>query len=122
MKIGGCSYKKWKNYLASSMLLMVLIHYLPFFSTAQNINNESNIWSGNIVLTEDYIIQKGQTLIIKPGTVVNIGEGVKLIVYGNLTAVGNKSKPIVFTKHKEIEWCGIRGGEKVVKSLWSTAG
>ena len=109
MKIGGCSYKKWKNYLASSLLIMVSIHYLSFFSTAQDINSGSNIWSGNIVLTEDYIIQKGQTLIIEPGTVISIGEGSKIIVYGELVAIGDKSKPIVFTKHKEIGWYGIEG-------------
>ena len=114
MKTEGCSYKKWKNYLVSFLFLSILIHHLPF-STAQDINSEPKIWSGEIVLTEDYTIQKSQTLIIKPGTTVKIGEGVKLIVYGNLTAVGNKSRPIVFTKHKEIKWCGIRGerGSKI---------
>ncbi len=111
------NFRNYKIYLTICIFLLGSL-YIPIISSFAQDNSESDaiIWSGNVVLTEDFLIQKNQTLIIKPGTTVNIGGWVSIIVNGNLSAVGNKREPIVFTKSGERKWrkIEVNEGSKVV--------
>jgi len=62
------------------------------------INFLSNpVWSGTKVLTSSYSVPSGQSLIIDPGTKVELAAGVSINVSGVLNAVGTSSQPITFT-------------------------
>ena len=62
------------------------------------INFLSNpVWSGTKILTSNYSIPSGQTLIIEPGTTVELASGVSITAGGVLNAVGTSSQPITFT-------------------------
>jgi tetratricopeptide (TPR) repeat protein len=57
----------------------------------------NSVWSGTKVLSSNYTLPSGQTLIIAPGTTVKLGSGVSIIVDGVLDAAGTSSEPITFT-------------------------
>lgn len=67
------------------------------------------IWDKDIVLSEDYTIEIGETLVIKPGVTVYLDAGVSINVHGTLTAEGTKDNMITFTHNNSNEyWDAIK--------------
>lgn len=60
-------------------------------------DNQYTFKSKNVVLMENFILPKGTTLIIKPGTSLFFAEGKSLISYGKIIAKGTKKQPIKFS-------------------------
>lgn len=80
------------------------------------------IWSGNVVIHGDVVVDTGATLTIEPGTRVEFdttdsqssGEDTtrcELIVYGTLKAAGTEADSIIITSHavspSKSDWYGI---------------
>lgn len=62
------------------------------------INFLSNpVWHGTVTLSSSYSIPSGQSLIIEPGTTVQLGSGVSINASGVINAVGTAAEPITFT-------------------------
>ena len=62
------------------------------------INLMSNpIWSGTVTLNSNYSIPSGESLIIEPGTTVQLASGVSIDASGVIDAVGTAAEPITFT-------------------------
>ncbi|MBN2788630.1 MAG: right-handed parallel beta-helix repeat-containing protein [Candidatus Delongbacteria bacterium] len=54
-------------------------------------------WTGYQEITSTYTVDPGAILVIEPGTTVRFEHNSKLVVQGQLIAIGNKSEPIRFT-------------------------
>ena len=90
---------KMKSLLNGTTVVFAL---LPGLSHAQTIITGPNIsgtWppSGSpYIVTSDCTVPSGQSLIIQPGTVVWIGQGVSIIGNGMISAVGTPAQRITF--------------------------
>lgn len=86
-------------------------------ANASRIIEKDEKWSGRVALQEEVVVNPGVHLQIEPGTVVEAGKDVALVVQGKLTARGTPQKPIRFALSKEAaggQWKGIvltGGGE-----------
>ena len=105
------NWSTWKIYLAIIFISFVIMYCPRVFHPKQNISDEStgSVWINNITLTQDFVIQKDENLIIEPGTTIRIGEEINMILYGNLASKGGRNAPIVLTKYHEVEWGGTGG-------------
>ncbi|MFC1481351.1 right-handed parallel beta-helix repeat-containing protein [Candidatus Neomarinimicrobiota bacterium] len=66
-------------------------------------------WSGAMTLTGDVTVNANATLTVYPGAEVKFASGKKLTVNGTLTADGNSTFPITFTRSGTSgTWGGIR--------------
>ncbi len=73
-------------------------------------DDNTTVWSGSRVLDREYVVPKGSTLRIEPGTVIQARKAwnARIVVCGKLLAVGTKAKPIEFRPAKPHYWGGIR--------------
>jgi hypothetical protein len=62
------------------------------------------VWQGRIILTDAYTVTSGQTLTIKPGTVVEFDEDSDLIIRGELSAEGTDHDSIYFKPNGTEKW------------------
>ena len=60
---------------------------------------ENTTWSGTHILEDTVVVPGGIVLNIEPGTVVQMGNGVAIKVYGQLLADGTEAEPIRFTRY-----------------------
>jgi len=60
---------------------------------------EDTTWSGTHILEDSVVVPGGIVLNIEPGTVVQMGSGVAIKVYGQLLADGTESEQIRFTRY-----------------------
>ncbi|MCK4979204.1 MAG: hypothetical protein KAS62_02355, partial [Candidatus Delongbacteria bacterium] len=72
----------------------------------------AEVWSGYQEITTNYIVGTGEVLIIDPGTIVRFEHNSRLIVEGQLIAVGTESDPIRLTSLEPTNsgfdyWAGI---------------
>ncbi len=61
--------------------------------------NSNTIWWKDVVIYGDVMVDSHCELIIKPGVKVRFENNASLIVYGGITAIGNKDEEIVFTSN-----------------------
>lgn len=54
-------------------------------------------WSGTVALDEDFVVEAGDRLVVAPGTTVELGAGVSIVVHGELVAIGAADEPVTFT-------------------------
>ncbi len=60
------------------------------------------------IITDNIAIPLGVTLTIKPGTTLKFGDGKRLVVAGNVNAIGTSDSLIIFTKRNNGQgWAGI---------------
>ncbi len=76
-------------------------------------------------LIRDVAVEPGATLTIRPGTEVQLAEGVSLTVRGSLHAVGTETRPVLITQSassRDVRWETIRynGSESSTLSLRNT--
>lgn len=90
----------------------------PFLLIEKETSKEI-IWSEKVILNENYILSKGNTLRIEPGTKVLLGENVSIISYGKISAIGTKEEPITFTSSTNVPWGVIALQGKEAKSEFS---
>lgn len=91
--------------------------------TAGNTNNDIQVVGGSsartgtwrkftdldyIVTTGNPVIQEGGALTLEPGVNLQFFENLSLEIHGNLTAFGNPSQNIIFTKGPAGNWGGLR--------------
>jgi parallel beta-helix repeat protein len=63
------------------------------------------LWSGVKKITQDFLVHKGEILIINPGTRVELTQGASVLSYGRVVAVGTATSPIVVTRGPQaISW------------------
>ncbi len=65
------------------------------------------VWSGEVVVSKDVLVKQGFTLTIEPGTTVRFARERRIWVDGNIVAVGQPDKRILFTaleKNRENRW------------------
>ncbi len=78
-------------------------------------HDKTTVWSGELVLDEEYVVPAGYVLKIQPGTTIRTQKGwrAKITVRGTLIAVGTKEEPIRFLTTKPSYWGGVTfaGGE-----------
>ena len=70
-----------------------------------------------IHLTEDLTIEKGDSLIIKPGTEVTLDSGVNIIAFGNVIIKGTKEQPIHIRSTDSTQRWGILRAKGDCKKL-----
>ncbi len=101
-----------KHGCASTIWLVLAIVICPGLTVRAEAQDDANttVWSGSRVLDREYIVPKGSTLRIEPGTVIETRKGwnARIVVRGQLLAVGTKAKPIEFRPAKPYYWGGIR--------------
>lgn len=72
---------------------------------------ETITWSEDQTIYSDYIVEKGECLIIENGVTITFDDDAKLIIKGSLFANGDSSFPIIFTKIlSDTHWDGIQFG------------
>jgi len=112
------------------LFLVLLIVVAPTSMTidAEQTNNDDGaitIWSTNQTVEEDYIIEFGETLIIKPGVVVRLNQSVRLVVNGTLRVEGDENDMVLPTYNKTTKsdingyWKGIEfnaGSEGIIRN------
>ncbi|MBZ0256610.1 right-handed parallel beta-helix repeat-containing protein, partial [bacterium] len=59
------------------------------------------------VITDDVTIPENVVVTIEPGVEVKIADGVKIEVMGELLAIGEKERPIIFDREGNQRWGGI---------------
>ncbi|MCA9263133.1 MAG: lamin tail domain-containing protein, partial [Planctomycetales bacterium] len=62
---------------------------------------ESTTWTaaeGPYIVSGDFLVPAGMTLMIEPGTTVLFSQGSRMVVRGELQAIGDASRPIRFTR------------------------
>lgn len=64
-------------------------------------------WEGRITVHENYVVEVGQVLTIKPGTVIEFRPYAYLDVYGTLIAEGTEYDSIYFKPDGVTNWSGI---------------
>lgn len=70
-------------------------------------------WRDTVVVTQTFAVAAWADMTIEPGTVVLVENGVSIIIFGELTALGTSGSPIVFkAKDTGERWNGltINGG------------
>jgi len=92
--------------------------YHPFELIIKETSEEIN-WSGKVILNENFILSKGNTLKIEPGTQVLLSENVSIISYGKISAIGTKEEPITITSANNLPWGAIALQGKDAKSKFS---
>ncbi|MFA4906715.1 MAG: right-handed parallel beta-helix repeat-containing protein [archaeon] len=69
-------------------------------------------WSGQVITSDNLVLNNGSTLTINPGVNVKVATGKKIIVNGTLIAQGTSANHIVFTSNSSTpsagDWYGIR--------------
>ncbi|MCD6393515.1 MAG: hypothetical protein J7M40_08405 [Planctomycetes bacterium] len=67
-------------------------------------------WSGVVTVESDFTVPAGETLIIEPGTVVQVDPGVTIEIRGRILAQGTAQERIQFrlTPGESGDWVGIR--------------
>lgn len=95
-----------------AVLLAVAVTALPWLAEQARAQDDgvTTVWSGSRVLDREYVVPKGGTLRIEPGTVIETRKGwnASIVVRGKLIALGTKAKPIEFRPAKPHYWSGIR--------------
>ena len=118
------SMKTIMGFLFCSLLgifsLFVVIGMMPNGSATTFVEGhiESNTtWTevdSPYVVSKDIFVDEGATLNIDPGVEVKFGQNFKIDVQGNLSAIGSKSKMILFTSNKNSpdsnDWNTIKFG------------
>lgn len=98
-------------YIRAVWLVLAFV-ICPELTPAAEARDDANttVWSGSRVLDREYVVPKGSTLRIEPGTVIEARKGwdARIVVRGRLLAVGTKAKPIEFRPAKPHYWGGIR--------------
>ena len=65
------------------------------------------VWSGEVNVGREVTVKPGVTLKIQPGTTVQVTPGARLVVQGNLQAMGTEAQPIIFTRSAQQDWGGL---------------
>ncbi len=88
----------FKTTVAASLMALACTQ-----AAGQDIPAGAIVWEGTKTLTESFIVPKGQSLYIKPGTTIvaaTTGEespAVEIVVLGNLYSLGTEKNPVTFT-------------------------
>lgn len=80
-----------KNIIGTSIILITAL-FSSIFSADE--------WIGYVTVESDYIVGSGSILVIQPGTVVRFAHDARLIVEGQLLAVGTAEAMIKFTSYE----------------------
>ena len=106
--------------------IVAILTIMMFLLTTKAQLREDKIitWESNQILLKSYVIDAGKTLIIKPGVVVKMGAGTKLVIKGTLQVLGTEEENIVFTSLQKNDthlwgWKGIiieEGSGNVIKN------
>ena len=68
------------------------------------------VWSGRVTVSADVIVTAGVTLTVKPGTLIEFSDGVRLSVHGRLLAEGTEDQTITLTSQGDLRagaWHGV---------------
>ena len=66
------------------------------------------IWQGSVKISEDFVLEEGDTLLIEPGTEILLSDGIQMEILGDLTAVGTENSTIRFrTIGDGQQWDGL---------------
>ena len=124
--------KIFKRCLAELTLAILVVGFLPLpLAAATNFSGTivNPVWEadGNPYIIEGTItVQAGAKLTIKPGVVVKFNEGAKLVVNGELQAIGEASNKIIFTANQtnpaKNNWGGIQFGSEATDASYNGNG
>ena len=105
------------------VIVITLLISMAMFSGCETVknpvdngNNNVTIWKAenSPYVMDTYTVERGTKLIIEPGVTVAFKTGRKLIVKGELSAVGTEADSIIFTASPDTSvigykdyWCGI---------------
>lgn len=67
---------------------------------SENIISESTTWSGSRIVTDEIIVERGATLTVSKGTVLEFDEFGSLTVLGALRVEGTVDDPVIIRKHE----------------------
>ena len=67
---------------------------------SENIISESTTWSGSRVIADEVIVERGATLTVSKGTVIEFDEFGSLTVLGTLRVEGTVDGPVIIRKHE----------------------
>jgi len=102
--------------------IVILLFSLVMFSSCEILINSDDgdnnviIWKAenSPYVMDTYTVEKGTKLIIEPGVTVAFKTGCKLIVKGELSAIGTEADSIIFTASPDTSvvgykdyWCGV---------------
>lgn len=65
------------------------------------------LWSSFKKINQDFLVTKGEILIINPGTRIELSQGASLLSHGRIMAVGTAALPIVFTRTPDSSSWGV---------------
>jgi len=97
--------------------LIFVFALLIFFTSCDDLNQRGTISqrdntitiSGEVELTNDLEINEGEILFIEPGSIVRLGNNVRIKINGKIIAKGTVDNPIIFeSKGEEVYWRGIK--------------
>ncbi len=136
MKILRNSFSPNFKFFLISLSLFFLLSTTAKASTnvpAGNVSGTWNLASSPYLINGDITVVSGETLIIEPGVVVEFQNWYRLIVNGNIQAIGTSSQQIVFTatppgpgepgwpgidfidanSNSKLEYCVIENGQSI---------
>jgi len=106
------------------VVIILLLILMAMFSNCETLRNPVDNSNNNVIVwkaenspyvMDTFIVGKGTKLIIEPGVTVSFKTGCRLIVRGQLSAIGTEADPILFTASPDTSivgyrdyWCGIR--------------
>lgn len=78
--------------------LLIIIQVIPDnYTIANDTISENTNWCGIVLVKSDIIVKEGATLSVCPGTTVLFNGEYKIIIEGNIEAIGEKENRITFT-------------------------
>lgn len=111
MEREGCDGNGGEEKMKSQKLI-ILISILLITSFAYS-KDEAIVFEKDTLLTEDLVIAKGKTCIVKPGVKIIFKGYCAIVVRGLLMIEGTKEQPVLITKEDrargELDWPGWKG-------------
>jgi len=123
-----------KKFLAASVLSLSLVFGLNNNQVAHASTNISGsianpVWTAAdspYVISNTVEVMKGARLTIEPGAVVKFNKGAKLLIKGELKAIGEAANRIIFTSNQTSpargDWGGIEFANEANDALYDEAG
>ena len=98
-------------------------------STSVSGNIANPVWTAEnspYIISSSMEVLPGAKLVISPGVVVKFEQGAKLIIKGELEAIGEENNRIVFTSNQDSpqrgDWSGIEFADTAVDAVFDENG